>query len=392
MWDCKWLLAAMCAGLIGCGESPPATTGTNGPSESPPAAAPAPDAGSATSAVPKSESVTAAEVAKDDWPAGIMALEAAGAAVTRQSDGRWFINGTNARIDDAALEPLKGLNVGVLLLSETAVTDAGLRTLSEIPNLAALDLRECKITNVGLSYLTGLQQLKSLQLSGKSGATTVDDGGMEHIAKLMQLKVLGLDYLWVSEVGLEQLKPLANLERLFLSQTLVGDAATALLPQFPNLKQLRLARTQIGDEGLAPLGQLPRLEDLDLSECSQLTDAGFAHLSGLTQLRKLNVWRVQVSDAGVQHLQGLVNLESLNLDNTQFSDAGLPIVAGMPKLTFLHLGSTSVSDAGLVHLEGLTQLQELVITRTSVTEAGAAALQAKLPNLKKIQVKYTAQD
>jgi hypothetical protein len=44
-------------------------------------------------------------------------------------------------------------------------------------------------------------------LSGKSGATTVDDAGLAHLAKVPSLRTLMLDFLWVSEQGLDALAP-----------------------------------------------------------------------------------------------------------------------------------------------------------------------------------------
>ena len=238
MSKCWWQLAIVCVGLAGCGEVPPAPDVSNPTTPTATPVAPAPQSSDVAADGPEPVTAPAAEPVEDVTPPAVKTLEASGAKLTKQPDGWWAVDWTNATIDDDALEPLQELTVGAVILNGAAITDVGLQTLGALPDLIALDVRECKITNAGLAHLTGLQKLKSLQLSGKSGATTVDDGGMEQLAKLTQLKVLGLDYLWVSEEGLAKLQPLANLERLFLSQTLIDDAAVAQLPQFPNLKQL----------------------------------------------------------------------------------------------------------------------------------------------------------
>ena len=69
----------------------------------------------------------------------------------------------------------------------------------------------------------------------------------------------------------------------------------------------------------------------------------------------------------------------LDLDGTSVSDAGLAHLAGLTGLRWLYLYSTSVSDAGLAHLAGLTGLQWLYLSDTGVTDAGVAAFRAAHP-------------
>ena len=55
------------------------------------------------------------------------------------------------------------------------------------------------------------------------------------------------------------------------------------------------------------------------------TDAGVAHLKGLTQLQLLELGNTKVTDAGLANLKGLTQLQSLDLHGTQITDAGLQI-------------------------------------------------------------------
>ena len=248
--------------------------------------------------------------------------------------------------------------------------------------LVDLDLRACAVTNADLAGITGLRDLAALRLSGKSGATTVDDDGLRHLAGLTALRTLMLDHLWVSGEGLAALAPLVRLEELTLAQTLVGDDATEAIAACPRLRRLRLARTSVSGQGLAMLAKLPQLADLDVSEAVQIDDAALEHVGRMTGLRKLNLWRVPVGDAGIARLAGLQNLEWLNLDNTQLTDAGLETVGGLGKLQTLYVGSTSVSNAGLERLAGLSALRDLSLQRTAVDAAAVNALQKRLPNVK----------
>ena len=66
------------------------------------------------------------------------------------------------------------------------------------------------------------------------------------------------------------------------------------------------------------------LEVLHLQQGRAITDAGLAHLEGLTKLKTLNLWYCeQVTDEGMKHLSGLKNLENLSLGHTQVSSEGI---------------------------------------------------------------------
>jgi hypothetical protein len=133
------------------------------------------------------------------------------------------------------------------------------------------------------------------------------------------------------------------------------------------------------DAGLAHLQGLTGLQAIDLSG-TRVTDVGLAHLQGLTGLQALWLNGTKVTDAGLDHLQGLTNLRRLHLGSRQVTDTGLAHLQGLTGLQALDLSGTQVTDAGLVHLQGLTGLQRLDLDNTAVTDAGVAKLRKRLPN------------
>lgn len=311
-------------------------------------------------------------------------LVAAGAVVKQDDTGAIVeVRFAGPAVDPVVLAMLPELPaLRSVVLAGTDANDAALVPLGRIATLTNLDLRDCPVSNAGLAHLASLRNLAALRLSGKSGKTTVDDAGMEHVAKLTALRAVMLDFLWVSEVGLATLAPLAKLEDLTLAQSLVGDEALPVIARFPALKRLRLAKTTITAEGLADLEKLDQLADLDVSECVSIDDAALGPIGKLTSLERLNLWRVPVGDAGIAHLAPLVKLRWLNLDNTQLTDTGLTALADMQALAFLHVGSTAVSNAGIDRLAALPALREVHLTRTAVDATGAATLRARLPEAK----------
>jgi len=148
---------------------------------------------------------------------------------------------------------------------------------------------------------------------------------------------------------------------------------------FQSVSVVALDGIQVSDAGLAHLKGLTALEELDLNY-TPVSDAGLAHLKELTALERLYLGGTQVSDAGLAHLKGLTALEVLYLNETQASDAGLAHLKELTALERLYLGGTQVSDAGLPHLKGLTALKWLELFDTQVSDAGVAGLRAALPN------------
>ncbi|QDS87520.1 Leucine Rich repeats (2 copies) [Rosistilla ulvae] len=342
-----------------------------------------PDAAATAAAEPKP-----APTPKDD-PEAVAAIMNVTEKVRRDGDGLIIeVDYRGTSVADADLAPLTKLpRLRSVLLLGTPITGEALTTLAQIESLENLDLRDTAVDDSSLEHLVGHRRLKALRLSGKSGDCSVGDDGMAHVAQIPNLKVLALDFLWVSEDGLDALAPLQQLQEIYLAETTIGNEAIAKLAQFPQLKKVRLARNQIDASGLADMPKLTNLEELDLSECSQILDDAMPPLGELTKLKKLNLWRVNLTDAGIEPLNTLVNMEWLNLDNTRLTDAGMPYLSGMSKLLFLHLGSTLITDAGLDPLKNLKSLEDLKVTRTAVTQEGVDALKPSLPNTD-IQLRY----
>lgn len=316
-------------------------------------------------------------------------LESAGLKTARATNGRVVtVDATGSELTDSLAKTIASLSeLTKLIVRQSTCSDEGWKGLSQLAKLQHFDLRDCPINNHQLaSAISGMPKLRSLRLSGKSGATTVDDEGLKALAHCPALVLLAADDLWISEVGLQQIAAPEKMKELYLARTLVEDAAMTDIAKMTNLKKLRLANTGVSNEGLKTISDLG-LEDLDISECLQIDNNGLISVGQMTSLLRLNLWRDAITDEGIQHLASLVNLQWLNLDNTQLSDSGLPALKTMKECTFMHLGSTGVTDSGMLQLEGLKKLKDLKVTRTAVTEVGAQQLTDAIPGLN-VQLKY----
>jgi hypothetical protein len=98
------------------------------------------------------------------------------------------LNGT--AVNDQGIKHLRGMNLQLLDLSSTKVTDAGLAALGELdfPRLNQLSLDHTAITDAGLMHLARFKNIEWLTITGTK--TTKD--GIRHLkAKLPQATVLG---------------------------------------------------------------------------------------------------------------------------------------------------------------------------------------------------------
>ena len=102
--------------------------------------------------------------------------------------------------------------------------------------VVAVVLYNTRVTDVGLKELTGLKHLRALNLND----TTVTDVGLKEVKELKSLQLLDLGHTKITDAGLKELKELKNLQWLALYGTKVTDAGVKeLQAALPGLKILR---------------------------------------------------------------------------------------------------------------------------------------------------------
>jgi len=157
---------------------------------------------------------------------------------------------------------------------------------------------------------------------------------------------------------------------------------------FSNVVEISLPG-DLSDAKLALVGRFPRLERFYCDPSgSSVTDAGLAHIDGLTRLKELNLDHADITDSGLVHLKGMVSLQELDLSGTPITDAGLVHLRGLTSLQTLRPSNTHVGEAGVVHLKTLTNLQSLDLWGTRVDDFVAQEFRRALPKAKVVFSEY----
>ncbi|XZE32625.1 hypothetical protein SH501x_003380 [Pirellulaceae bacterium SH501] len=140
-----------------------------------------------------------------------------------------------ANVTDEAINKYlpKFTNIASLELSELAIGDASLDTVSRLPKLVDLNLLRTRVTSAGIKKLTGLP-LKKLNLDD---IPTIGDEAVSAILAIPTLEFLHLGKTKVTDAGIAKLADLKSLKDLLINDTAVSEKAIAdLQAKLPNLK------------------------------------------------------------------------------------------------------------------------------------------------------------
>jgi len=230
-------------------------------------------------------------------------------------------------------DDLQGIN-----LDRAAINDNDLKHVGKLTGLRHLTLPQTfrwrnpplpNVTNEGLKHLSGLTNIRRLDLGG---CVMIEDSSLAHFSRYTSLEVLDLSVTQVTGTGLAHLANATRLKTLVLS-----DAVT--------------------DEGLRPLLQLPSLEgELKIGGRwgTNVTDKGLAYLRNLHRIKKLDITG-PFEGHGLESLTELESLEELSL---WFRNMEKKIdISPLKKMTRLRRMSVSYREV-LIPAEALTDLEK----------------------------------
>ena len=175
-----------------------------------------------------------------------------------------------------------------------------------------------------------------------------------------------------NEVTMRRLQGLRHIRALEV-EVPDGAALAKLVRAWPTLQRVKLWLGSGADGALDAISGLPELRELDLS-AALVGDEQLGHLTGPPSLAGLNLARTYITDAALAAVGRLKGLRSLDLSRDCVTDQGLPSLSGLKKLATLTLVQTDVQGSGLKALAGLPNLRELDLRGTGVTEEAVAPL------------------
>ncbi|WP_422928395.1 hypothetical protein [Singulisphaera sp. PoT] len=140
--------------------------------------------------------------------------------------------------------------------------DAYLPYLGPFKKLEVLRLCQSGVTDAGLQSLPDLPELREIYLN----ATSVTDAGAAALARFPKLEILFATKTGITDEGIKALAPtLPSLRKLVLIATAVTDASVDALSNMMMLEELDLCQTAVSAEGLERLRQaLPKCKILPL--------------------------------------------------------------------------------------------------------------------------------
>ena len=339
-------------------------------------------------------------------------VEALGGFAVRETEGTvvevslartWATDADVERV--AAIETLKRLD-----LSFTYVTDRGIEQLKRLRQLEDLRLDTAEfLTDAAMSHLRANRSLQRLVLRG----VDITDAGMPHIAELTALRSLDMSHTMLGDVGLENLPSLTELEELKLGANLISGINLNFLKLLPKLKKLSFQGIQrrnggacwaplITDLDMDTIALLSGIEELDLgigiglsasgkpaapggNNCRlsggiRITGLGLAKLTKLKNLRVLDLGGAQLTPGGLKALKQFPKLERLSIWNCpMLDDSAAEVLAALPELKILDISYTAIGDAGLQRLANLPNLKKLYVTETQVTPGAAQTFRLEKP-------------
>ena len=120
-----------------------------------------------------------------------------------------------------------GERIEFLILTGTRVTDRAMLYLQKMPYLRQLSLRNTAITDVGCASLTQIQTLEDLSVSD----TDITDDALKSLGTLTHLKALDIRNTATTDAGLASLEHLHRLKTLDVGETQITEEGIAALKE-----------------------------------------------------------------------------------------------------------------------------------------------------------------
>jgi len=274
-----------------------------------------------------------------------------------------------------------------------------------------LDLSQCTMSYDGLMHITGLKNLRVINLRNFGDGVNYD--GMEHLSHLTQLMVMKLncnknnidqrlDFLThltnMEEMELSGVKSIEGIEIHPLVKLRKLSFSVCSLPHevynLSNLTQLRMIEfrfTNIDIQGINNLRiENPQLEELYFIYCEKIGIEEVKTISYFYQLKKLSLASCDgVTSEGIINLSRLEKLEMLDLHGcVNITAEGFKYISLLKNLTDLNVEKCFSLEYGVIdYISGLQNLKILDISYCSKLSPTSIII-LKIPSLKQLKRRF----
>lgn len=282
------------------------------------------------------------------------------------------------RPDDASLKKLQAEKLKSLNIQDGRdVTDAGLEAIAKLDQLETLYLHRSAGTDAGLAHLSGLENLRSLNIRMSPQYT---EAGLKHFENLRHLSRLE----YSGEITGEGLKHLRNLRKLRHLQFAAGRLSAkslGVLTKLPRLNSLSLIGGTVDKAAMSQIAAIGNLQYLEFSKTKFPGDA-LLLIGRCQKLKTLSFRSIPVKDPVLDEIAKIDTLKFLTLFQTEVTATGVETLSSLPNLTFLNLSfSKEIHDEIRAPLGNFQKLKNVTLHGTSVTQEGGRAIRDFLPEV-----------
>ncbi|MBN2512178.1 MAG: hypothetical protein JXB18_04510, partial [Sedimentisphaerales bacterium] len=252
-----------------------------------------------------------------------------------------ILNG--AIVSKQAIKKLTGMkSIERLSILSSQLDDEDVGQISQMKGLKGLRVYG-DVGNKGFEFISTMENLEELFTGGKY----VGDESIRYISTMKNLKTLTLAKAQCTEKGFQYLSALNSLETLKLLGFEIGPEGAGYLAKIKNLKSLAINRA-ISDQAMEQLKTMNWLTQLTLQlglqhSGNKLTDAGLVSLNEMKSLEFVSIYYGRFTDDGLKQLSGLTNLKRLEMPNTTLSEEAYQylqkVLPDLERMEFRNFGS-----------------------------------------------------
>ncbi|XP_038112146.1 protein artichoke [Culex quinquefasciatus] len=249
----------------------------------------------------------------------------------------------------------------------------------DLPALRMLDISGNLLTRVAKGSFQTTPQMRILSMA-RNQLQSIDEGSL---TGLNRLEVLNLQDNRLLALHERSLAPLENLRDLNLQGNRIEVLVDNLLDSNGNLERFDASRNSIVEISSKAFRNSRSLQVLDLSgnKLRELPES----LSGLSELREIDVSFNQLTELTPTVLGSWRNLEELKVSNNKVNQLHQGSLRNLPLLQYMDLSSNELTTLDHGSLRNLPELQELVLADNRLTDLKDRVFE-DLPNLQAVHL------